>query len=769
MMMRLVVVVFACFALNVQAQEDVPELAPVLSATDSIDALLVVVPVEQIVAHLGDSLFLVPERKARIFRDAYGVPHVYGQTDLDTAFGFGYAQAQDHLLEMVLNFRQAKGRLAEIKGKAHIEHDYRALLWRIHSVAGSRYGDLPESTRNYIEAFVAGINHYIAVHKRVLPHWVEEVRGVDVVALGRWLTFLFAEQTGLPELRQKGLMPTMPELPGSNQWVVGPSRSATGKPIFVMDLQLPYNAPFQMYEAHLVSNEGLGVYGTTFYGLPVIFMGHNEQIAWSMTTNEVDVFDVYEERLDPANEHRYFYQDEKQRMASRDIKIKVRGEPGAGVYEVARELLYTEHGPVYKTIDQWAYACRTSMEDLVDLVGQLHAMNKAFDVNEFRQALARLELPVFNVMVADVLGETHYVFNGRVPGRSEEFNWRTAVPGWTAATQWQNILTFSQLPNLENPVAGFLQNCNVAPNLVTVESGLDRNTFPPYLGWGGFNHRGQRVLNYLSTHRDITVADMQTFVHDTYLIDAEELKALILRAYNRTWDTVFDPGGQVGMAIHLLRSWDNRMDRNSRGALLFLHWKQRYDELVIQLPESKQRDLLAQEKLAFEALRGAVASMMGTYGRLDVAWEDVHQLQRGVDIFPLGGAAQGVTALHQTWAEPTPDGKFNVTGGSAYVMVVSLTEPVQSWSALAFGTSENVDSPHFSDQAKLQSEDRLKRVVTDEGALHSKLTSVLTIPFDEEELAHESLRAFWAQKRRLGALAPLPVAGALLDSTETSQ
>lgn len=765
MMMRLVVAVFFSLTLNVQAQEDVQG---VVSATDSIDALLVEVPVEQIVAELGDSLFMVPNRKARIFRDAYGVPHVYGQTDLDMAFGFGYAQAQDHLIEMLLNFRQAKGRLAEIKGQAYLERDHRALLWRIHSVAGSRYGDLPASTRDYIEAFVSGINHYIAVHKRVLPNWVEEVRGVDVVALGRWLTFLFAEQTGLPELQQKGLSLTVPPLPSSNQWVVGPSRSATGKPIFVMDAQLPFHEPFQMYEAHLISNEGLGVYGTTFYGLPVIFMGHNEQVAWSMTTNDVDVFDVYEERLDPANNRRYFYEDEKQRMTSRQVKIKVRGTASQGVYEVERELLYTGHGPVYKTIDQWAYACRTSMEDLVDLVGQLLAMNKAIDTGELRQALARLELPTFNVMAADVLGDMQYVFNGRVPKRSEEFNWRNAVPGWAAETQWQNVLTFSQLPKLENPASGFLQNSNVAPHLVTVESGLDRKNYPPYLGWGQFNHNGQRVLNYLFTHQGMTAGDMKILVRDNYSIDAEELKGLILRAYNRTWSSVFDPEGQVAMAIHLLRTWDNRMDRDSQGALLFWHWKKRYNELADQLADSKQRDLLVQEKLAFEALRTAIASMMNTYGRLDVAWQDVHQVQRGDQMYPLSGAAPGVTALHQTWTETSPEGKLHVTGGSAFVMVVSLVEPVQSWSTLAFGTSEDMDSPHFADQVKLQSEDQLKRVVFDEATLSTQLTSVLTVPFDEETMARESLRAFWAKKRRMGTFLSLP-AEAQLDSTNTSQ
>ncbi|MDE2698273.1 MAG: penicillin acylase family protein [Gemmatimonadota bacterium] len=84
---------------------------------DSLAVLLAEVPVDTLVAKLGDSLFSPPEGKARILRDAYGIPHIYGRTDEDVAFGFGYAQAEDHLLQMLKNFRQARGRLAEVEGR----------------------------------------------------------------------------------------------------------------------------------------------------------------------------------------------------------------------------------------------------------------------------------------------------------------------------------------------------------------------------------------------------------------------------------------------------------------------------------------------------------------------------------------------------------------------------------------------------------------------------------------------------------------------------
>ena len=767
-MRLLFILLFMSFIMGQTAAQDVLENeAPVANAQiDSLAMLLAEVPVDSVMAQLGDSLFVAPLGKARIIRDGFGVPHIYGGRDIDSAFGFGYAQAEDHLMAMLLNFRQANGQLAEVEGAAALASDEMALRWRIHSVAGERYGDIPEGTRQYIEAFAGGINHYIEVHRRVLPHWVEDIRAVDVVALARWILFLFAEQTGEPELTLKGLKTTVPKLPGSNQWIVGPSRSNTGAPILAMDVQLPYQAPFQLYEAHLVSDEGLNVNGATFFGLPVIFFGHNDQMAWSMTTNEIDVFDLYEERLDPANERRYFYDEEKKRMSSRRVKIRVRGEQG--IQEVERELLYSDHGPIYKSIDNWAYAAHTSMEDLVDAIGQLLAMNRAIGLDEFRQALSRLELPVFNVMYGDVTGEIFYVFNGRCPARSDEFDWQTAVPGWTSESEWQGMTTFSRLPQLQNPPAGFLQNCNVAPNLVTVESGLVRDDFSPFLGWGGFNHRGQRILNWLLTHRGIGVEQMQQLIRDDYLIDAEELKGLVLRAYNRTWATLYDPNSQVGTAIHLLRSWDNRASLESVGALLFSTWKARFDPLLAQVPQEKRRDILVQEKIALEALRLAVEHMTITYGRLDVPWKQVHYLMRGEQTFSISGAPPGTTALHQTWTTENADGKMVITGGSAFGMVVSLVQPVASWSVLAFGNSEDPESPHFSDQAELQSRDAFKQTVFTVGDLQPDVARVTTVPFDSEETERQILRVFWQMKDRAG-MVPVPEASEATDGQDISQ
>jgi acyl-homoserine lactone acylase PvdQ len=58
------------------------------------------------------------------YRDNYGVPHIVGDTEEATFFGYGYAQAEDHLEGMMLQYRDAQGRRAEIQGFSALGDGY---------------------------------------------------------------------------------------------------------------------------------------------------------------------------------------------------------------------------------------------------------------------------------------------------------------------------------------------------------------------------------------------------------------------------------------------------------------------------------------------------------------------------------------------------------------------------------------------------------------------------------------------------------------------
>ena len=737
---------------------DGAEAAPPSTYQDSVNLLLPEVPLNSLLVKYGDSLFRPPEGRARILRDRYGVPHIFGRRDVDVAFGFGYAQAQDHLIPMLLNFRSAAGTASEVLGAGHLESDERALLWRIRGVAVERYGALAPETRDLLRAFADGINHYIEVYRERLPDWVSPVGGTDVVALSRWLMMLFAERAGLLELQEKGLTPLLRAHATSNMWVLGGSRTASGNPVFVMDVHLPWQAPFQPYEAHLVSREGLNVAGVTLFGLPVILAGHNRHMAWSVAANEADVFDLYELKLDPANRNRYVFEKEKRRMSSQRVRIRVK-EPH-GIREVERELLYSHHGPIYKAVDDWAYAGRCSAEEVVNTIGQLYAINRAGDPDEFEGALRMLQLPAFHVLYGDGKGRMLYVFSARSPIRAEEFDWRRPVPGWVPDTEWRSVTGYEWLPRVLNPRADFLQNCNVAPEFVTHDSGLKSADFPSYMGWGGMDDRGRRILTWLPDNRRATLPQLLELARDPYLIAAEELKGFIFSAYNRSWWEIYDPERHLALAVEILRGWDNRASVDSRATLLFSIWKARFVLLLTGLSPEQLDRVSVLEELALETLRMTVEHMMTTYGRLDVPWGEVHVIERGDHVYPVGGSAPGTRALHTTWSMPDGEGLFRVDGGSAYTMVAELADSTRSWSLQSFGNSEDPESDNFHDQAAMQASGELKRFRLQNEEIRADLRSVVTVPLEQADVDREQFRVRWKLKSASDELAdPAPEDG----------
>jgi acyl-homoserine lactone acylase PvdQ len=739
-----------CFCSLLWAQEEV--VAPdstVMTAQDSLAVLLAEPPLDSLIFAYADSLFLPQSGRARIVRDDYGVPHIYGATDADVAFGFGFAQAEDHLIEMLLSYRMAKGEASEILGPAFIETDFKSRLWRIDHAAGEQYGALSEGTRSVIGAFVDGVNHYIEIKAQGLPSWVRPIRGTDVIASTRWTMLLFAEASGRSELAAKGIRPTLDRF-GANQMVIAPNRTLSSAGLSISDVHLPWDLPFKLYEGHLKSREGLDVSGATFFGWPMIFIGHNDRLAWSLTPNDADIFDLFEEQLDVANNKRYLFEREKQRISVRREKIRVNS--GVGVSEVVRELQYSHHGPIYKVVDNWAYAARTSADDVTDVIGQLYQMNRATDIQTFRLALSHLAIPVFNVAYGDVDGNLYYAFLSRTPIRATKFDWRSPVPGWTKETNWGGILPFSQLPQVINPEASFLQNCNTPPDAVTLSSSLEPTNFPPYLGWGKMNDRGRRALVWLSSNPLVSVDDALAFSRDEYLLSAESLKGFVLRAYNKGWKELYDPKSQLALAISVLRGWDNRASVDSRATLLFATWKERFDGLYGQLGAEQRKDLVVLERLALEALQGAVAYMNTTFGRVDVRWGEVHRAQRGELSAPVGGAPPGTEALHQLWSTGQEDGTHVIGGGSAYTSVVELTSPPRAWSALPYGNSEDSTSVHYADQLSLQTQNRLKRNWVADADVAANLTRISTVPYEGEALETEKLRAWWAYRRKLSAV-----------------
>src|SRR5262245_13729366 len=88
----------------------------------------------------------------QVIRDTWGVPHVFGATDAQTAFGLAYAHAEDDFETIQGALLAARGRLASVYGRAAAPNDYMVQLLRIWDFVDARYDkDLSPETRALCE------------------------------------------------------------------------------------------------------------------------------------------------------------------------------------------------------------------------------------------------------------------------------------------------------------------------------------------------------------------------------------------------------------------------------------------------------------------------------------------------------------------------------------------------------------------------------------------------------------------------------------------
>ncbi len=116
---------------------------------------------------------------------------------------------------------------------------------------------------------------------------------------------------------------------GSNSWVLAGSRTASGKPILANDPHLGFRTPSVWYLATLDA-PGLRATGATLPGIPAVLIGHNDRIAWGLTSLEPDVQDLFVEEVDPDDASRYRHRGEWKRFEERAETIRVKG--GADVH-----------------------------------------------------------------------------------------------------------------------------------------------------------------------------------------------------------------------------------------------------------------------------------------------------------------------------------------------------------------------------------------------------------------------------------------------------
>ena len=657
-----------------------------------------------------------------IRRDTYGIPHVWGATDADAAYGLAFAHAEDDFLTIQQTALAARGKLASVYGPDSAPVDYFVQLLRIPQTVEAGWAQLSPEIRAICEAYADGVNHYAQLHPDEALVGLFPMSGRDIVAgftqkvplffgLEATIGSLFEDER--PDLSAAG-SPAVRY--GSNVFAVSPNRSAGGETMLVSNSHQPWTGPVAWYEAHVTSDEGWDMTGALFPGMPVLALGHNRDLAWSFTVNRPDLIDVYELDIDPDDPDRYRVDGEWLTLEVGEAPIEVR-LLGRLRWTFSQEVLWSIYGPVVRR-DHGTYAIRYAGMGETGLVEQLFEMNKAKTFEDWEAALKRQDgLPSFSVGYADRTGKIAYLYHGLIPDRDPAFDWSGYVPGNTRATLWDGYVPLDRLPWVVDPAGGFIQNSNSTPFTAGPE-GLDPLDFPAFMGVEDQEtNRSLRSLELFAADESITPEELKAIKWDmTY--DEDSLPALLVdRILGSEWAADLDG------ALDLLASWDREADPDDPATGLVIMLLAQLLEVDVDFDPSQMGSALEVGDTELEAaMRAAVARLEESRGSIAPKWSEVNRLVRGDLDIGIGG---GPDLLHAVYGD-LEDGRFEGIAGDAYVLIVTFHSDgsVTSEAVHQFGSAvHDGASPHFADQAALFAERRLRPVWFNEADILANLES----------------------------------------------
>ncbi len=659
-----------------------------------------------------------------ILRDTWGVPHVFGVTDADAAFGLAYAHAEDDFATMQDSLLAARGELATVYGRKAAASDYLTHLLRVRDVVDAQYHQkLGSDIRAVCEGYADGVNYYAALHPDEVTPGILPITGKDVVAgFVHKLPLFFGFDRTLGELfeperkRQVSTRSAVRVFPmseagwqiaGSNTFAVGPDRSADGQVFLAINSHQPWDGPVAWYEAHVHSEEGWDTVGGVFPGSPVVLLGHNRNIGWASTVNWPDLVDIYVLTINPANPNQYLFDGEWRdfEVWNAPIKVKLFG-PVSWTFN--REVSWSIHGPVIRR-PHGVYAIRYAGMGEVRQVEEWYRMNKARNFEEWQDAARMMAIAMFNFGYGDRDGNIYYLYNGLLPLRAEGYDWREYLPGDTSETLWTTYLPFDRLPQVKNPASGFIQNCNSAPYRTTIGPENPRpEDYSPTLGIETImTNRALRALELFGSDESITEEEFYEYKYDMAYSRDSDVFGYVQEILNAPPSD--DP--VVREAVEVLARWDFRTNpENTEAAIGAL--------AIAPIPRAQYRGLEPPDLM--ETFVDVAHKLKKAHGQIDVPWSTVNRLRRGEVDVGLGG---GPNVLHAIYGGELKDGAVAAEAGDSYVLMVTWDESgVLSRSIHQYGSATlDETSPHYADQAPLFAQRKTKPVWLDVSEIRANL------------------------------------------------
>lgn len=562
--------------------------------------------------------------KVVIRYDENMVPHIFAENDHDLYYAQGFITARDRLWQMDIQTRSASGRLAEIAGPKALEIDrYHRRMGMVYGAENSLKGVMKNPfSRMMVTAYTEGVNNYIhglapkdyPIEFKLLNYKPEEWKPINCIFLLKLMSetlasgsdqfemtndlkrfgtntindlfpdYSFHEDPIIPVGTKWDFKPLPIPKPsatflaqmtenikpnekvegiGSNNWVIGGNKSATGYPILANDPHLHLTFPSIWYQVQL-SSPTVNVYGVSLPGAPCIIIGYNQKISWGVTNVDADILDWYQVKFKDKTKNEYWYNNQWNKVKKRVEQIKILGEE-----PFIDTVLYTHHGPVVyedgskKPKDgpeniPVGDALRWIAHDESDEYMCFYLLNRGKNYNDYREALKYFTAPAQNFIFASNDKDIAITPNGKFPLKFKDQG-KFILDGSDPANDWQGWIPADQNPTAKNPPRGFVSSANQSPT---------DTTYPYYINWRFETYdRGKRINDKLTAMQNATVDSMRLLQTDVYSMRAHDVLPTMIKYL----DTSKMDDSQL-MAFDLIKNWDKNFAENSPGASIFSTW-----------------------------------------------------------------------------------------------------------------------------------------------------------------------------------------------------
>ena len=662
--------------------------------------------------------------KAEIKRDIWGVPHVYGETDADAAFGLAYAHAEDDFKNIAENMYLYRAQMGLRDGISGAVQDYLIKVLKIRENIDENYLiDLDENVRKVIEAYAAGINYWMIKNPENEYSHFFPVTEKDIVAGFAIQNLFFSGVVSSIEKLQReaevkeeytSLYRNQQFVTGSNVLAVNSNKTEDKSTRIIINSHQPLEGPLAWYEAHIKSDEGWNMMGGLFPGSPFIFVGFNENIAWGFTVNKPDLSDSYELTINPNNEDQYLLDGEWIDFTKETIKLPVKIF-GPIKWTVERDAKYSQHGPVLEVGDK-SYALRFSGMKDIKQVNQWYAMNKSQSIADWISAMKKRSIVSFNGVFADKEGNIFFLHNSSSPLRKEGLDWSNTIDGTRSDLIWDEYVEFEKIPQIKNPSSGWLASTNQDPFKVTNEmDNLSAKDFSPTLGLQTrMTNRAYRSIELFDSYSSISEQDFDDIKFDNkYSVQSRSYK-YISKIFEIDFET-----DELNYAKNVLRDWDLSTNFDNTSAALGVcvlsnEWISEQGQRIPQDPEISFRD--------------CVTELNETYGKVDPKWSERNFIVRGQKKISVQG---GPDVLRAIYGRNDNEGDLKAAGGDGLYIHVSWDKDKkqQSKSIHQYGSAtQDNSSIHFDDQMDLYVNEVYKPTFYDSELLDKNISKVYYVP-----------------------------------------